>query len=351
MTLQDEGIAGVDPSSVVLSVAGVDYTVDNEGLKFDAGTGHLEWNASDVTPQPVALPDKTQVPVVLAKAADFAGNGLDQPVSFVWTMDYSTDVDPPPAPEISSTSHLTAFYNPFEGTPEMGALDEWKGSAGSRVELDNTTAASGQGSLKFTFAEGRICRAEVRRTPFDVAKCPLVSFDYKVPAGTQMDLLFVVNGAQVLVSFTDQERSARSRIPGVIADGEWHHVRDFDLNTAAQLVIGRQREMQCTLVALLDAGRLETPQGANLWIDNFMIYRPGKGQPRLRWKTGDPTGIAGFSYVVDDNPGTVPDEQFEGPETAVVLDELPAGVHYFHIRARDGAGHWSPTTHYTIVQR
>ncbi|HQK92584.1 MAG TPA: hypothetical protein PLD23_03725, partial [Armatimonadota bacterium] len=350
--LTDQGTSGVDPASLKLVVAGQEFTVENGALEYLPTPGELIWRGQNATPQPVALPDKSTVTVKLADARDFAGNGPDQPLEYQWTMDFSLDTEAPPAPRVSSVTHPTAFFEPFEGTPEQGALGECRGSAGTQIAIDTTTKASGDSSLKITFAEGKVFRAEMRHTPFDVERNPKVGFDYCVPPGVQVDLLFLLEGGQqVLVNFTDNERLARSRVPGVIADGKWHSVRNFDLKAAARQVAGNAEGLVCTCVAFIDAGQPETPLGSSFWIDNFVVYREGSTAPRLSWKASDPTGIQGFSYVFDDNPGTIPDDTLEGTDTSLRLDPPKAGVHFFHIRALDGSGRWSPTAHYTVVQR
>jgi len=350
--LTDRGTSGVDPASLKLVVAGQEFTIENGGLEYLPAPGELIWRGQNATPQPVALPDKSTVTVKLADARDFAGNGPDQPLEYQWTMDFALDTEPPPAPKVASVTHPTAFFEPFEGTPEQGALGECRGSAGTQLAVDPTTKASGDSSLKVTFAEGKVFRAEIRHTPFDVEKNSKVGFDYCVPPGVQADLLFLLEGGQqVLVNFTDNERLARSRIPGVIADGKWHSVRNFDLKAAARQVAGNAEGLVCTCVAFIDAGQPETPLGSSFWVDNFVVYREGSTAPRLSWKASDPTGIQGFSHVFDDNPGTIPDDTLEGTDTSLRLDPPKAGVHFFHIRALDGSGRWSPTAHYTVVQR
>lgn len=57
--------------------------------------------------------------------------------------------------------------------------------------------------------------------------------------------------------------------------------------------------------------------------------------------------VDGFSYSLDTEPSTVPDEVSEGLATAANFTGLVDGLHYFHIRASK-QGVWGPTTHFLV---
>jgi hypothetical protein len=59
------------------------------------------------------------------------------------------------------------------------------------------------------------------------------------------------------------------------------------------------------------------------------------------------TDMDGFSYVLDTQPSTVPDNISEGVATSTVFSELSDGLHYFHIRASK-QGVWGQTSHFLI---
>jgi hypothetical protein len=78
----------------------------------------------------------------------------------------------------------------------------------------------------------------------------------------------------------------------------------------------------------------------NRWYpDNHTIFS---------WAASDDmSGINGFSYLLDEEPDTIPDDVSEGTETTATFD-IEDGVWYFHIKARNGAGLWSDTSHYQV---
>jgi len=67
----------------------------------------------------------------------------------------------------------------------------------------------------------------------------------------------------------------------------------------------------------------------------------------FRWMAYDPSGIEGFSFILDQIPATFPDTNSEGTFTNLQTN-LADGRYYFHVRARDKAGNWGPVTHKVI---
>ena len=61
-----------------------------------------------------------------------------------------------------------------------------------------------------------------------------------------------------------------------------------------------------------------------------------------------PAVVAGYSYVVDASPVTIPDTSVEGPEASYAASGLIDGVQWFHVRAVTSGGVWGPTTHYQL---
>jgi len=81
--------------------------------------------------------------------------------------------------------------------------------------------------------------------------------------------------------------------------------------------------------------------------------------PTMTWKiveeVADTSGIAGYSFVWDNSPLTVPDETLDLPGDATA--QLPPsafrlppsdGVWYFHLKAYDNTGNVSETAHYKV---
>lgn len=370
LPLSDAGGAGVDPSSIVLEVAGKAYQVaDRSGLTYDSAKERLIWDAQQAAPRPVVFEDGQEVQVALKSARDYAGNSVAALPSWSWTMDYSKDRTPPVVSTVASSSHKTWLTNTFEedmgqwrsGSPAASASPSTRGerpapAAGAILERDDSTAASGKYSLKITNpVRGGTFATSILRTPFRSTSYQWVSFAYKVPPEVKVDLLVTMGGQAYALQFTDDAGGAALALPGIKADDQWHTV-SFNLwsvlrsqarNLAQQ---GRtSRSLEVDSISLLDRGRRDNAAGASFHIDNFIIGTPGARSPSLTWQATDPTGIADYSYVFDQEPGTVPDEVGEGLTRARTFRDVRGGLHFFHVRAQDGAGHWGPTAHYAVM--
>lgn len=69
--------------------------------------------------------------------------------------------------------------------------------------------------------------------------------------------------------------------------------------------------------------------------------------PIFSWtKPEDASGISGYSFVLDGEPDTIPDEMLEGVLLSVDYADVADGEWYFHMRARDNTGNWGETDHY-----
>ncbi|MBI4778013.1 Ig-like domain repeat protein, partial [Candidatus Desantisbacteria bacterium] len=73
--------------------------------------------------------------------------------------------------------------------------------------------------------------------------------------------------------------------------------------------------------------------------------------PSLTWTASQDnvSGLAGYSYQLDQDSSTIPDNSIDGTNTAYTHNTpLADGIHYFHVKAGDSAGNWSNASHYRI---
>jgi hypothetical protein len=59
------------------------------------------------------------------------------------------------------------------------------------------------------------------------------------------------------------------------------------------------------------------------------------------------SGVEGFSYILSDEPTTIPDDISEGKKNSVSYGNLGDGIHYFHIKSLRG-GAWGGATHFAF---
>ena len=71
--------------------------------------------------------------------------------------------------------------------------------------------------------------------------------------------------------------------------------------------------------------------------------------PTLSWTaSSDSSGINDYSWSTTTASDTTPDGGPDGTAATTTLSSLADGVWYFHVRARDGAGHWGPASHFKL---
>jgi len=72
--------------------------------------------------------------------------------------------------------------------------------------------------------------------------------------------------------------------------------------------------------------------------------------PCFSWtEPASSSGIIGYSYILDQNPNTIPDTITEGSSKSKCYMNVSYGSWYFHVRAQDGDGEWGSTDHYGPV--
>jgi len=322
--------------------------MENSAMSYNSGTGRLTWDCEKASPDPVVLPDKTAVAVKLKSAADFAGNLVSALPEWTWTMDYSKDTTAPVVADLLSRTHPTFSTDTFE--EDLGKWQNLGGGVGAKVERDTTTASTGSGSVKLTQQRaGGIMAAYVTTSPFQADSYGILSFDYRLPANVKLDfVVHMANGKDYPICFSDDPTGSIGRVPGVAANDKWRHAA-VDLGALL-----RAQQPQGTLdvayIYVADRNAKQDPVGATAWFDNVVIGKVGNGPPVFRWRAADTTGIAGYSYVLDQDPATVPPEESMGTQLAKNMGRLDAGRWFFHIRALDGAGNWGPATHYAVMQ-
>ena len=346
LALADKGPGGIDPGSIVLNINGSDYHCDGGATAFDSSSGRLTWNCEKVTPQPIVFADGQKVVVKLSKAKDFAGNDIESNPEWSWIMDYKMDHKPPVVTTLDSPSHKTFLVDTFEAS-----ADGWQtySDAGATVERDATQGATGSAScIKLTNnKQGGNMQALVSGQLYYGETYPVMSFDYNFQKGCRLDLMVLCNGNWYSIAMTDDPAGAIGLIPGIVADGAWHHAY-VDLFPLLRRVIP-DGSLGIQQVITSDRNAMDNPVGMTARFDNFIIGRVGTGAVKMTWQATDATGIAGYSYVVNQISATDPEKKVGTTDQGATLGNLAPGVWFLHIRAEDGAGNWGPTKTYAIL--
>lgn len=71
--------------------------------------------------------------------------------------------------------------------------------------------------------------------------------------------------------------------------------------------------------------------------------------PVLIVSAADLSGIRGYSYVLDTEADTIPNDSLSGSSSQINFYNLEPGTYWFHVKAQNGAGLWGATRHFKLT--
>ncbi|MHC4251719.1 MAG: PDZ domain-containing protein, partial [Planctomycetota bacterium] len=254
------------------------------------------------------------------------------------------------------------------GAATTGALRARSGPESPLVSLDPGTSPDGSTSLRLTAHEvASPFSFAVYRGFADLDRLLRLSFDYRLPEQTPVNLVVQGRRSYHSVVFTDRgdpvsEWSRGIRCAGefdeAIEDDAWHHA-ELDLAGVFRRSLPGLTSYPATGIFLADWGWRGLRPGDGYWIDNVRLEGArGGADVAVRWRAFDLSGVAAAAWALDSSPDTVPVASKEGPRlrdaanARVVLPEaalLPDGPAWFHLRLRDPSGNWSRTFHRRVL--
>lgn len=339
--------SGLDTRNVVLKVDEKPYPIDSPFVRFDGAKSEIRLRAGDAG---LSWPDKATVALSLDGLKDTLGRGPDHAVSTV-ALDYSKHDAPAPAPTLT----FDGIQLPGTGTFETGT-DEWTsmeigqfpGAIVDRVARGGTDL-SNQYCLRMTCPRTATPFAvKIRSTPFDAAKFPILRFDYKITDRLRLDFRFTWNGSAYSIRFADRDTPVPriGTIDNVQADGNWHTAEVPLLQWMKATQPGATNFTISDFSAMDDAW-MGNAKGVQWWVDNFQfVPQLDNNTLKAAAQINDVTGLKGISWQLNTDPATVPDETAEGRDRIQTTGE---GRTFLHVRAQNGAGHWSPAVHLPVM--
>jgi hypothetical protein len=297
---------------------------------------------------PVLAAEKASAPASPAARA-LPSSPAATPASHSWTMTLGEKADTVP-PGLARLDHDSYRHLDFEGRLGVIALPP------DEVGLQRVPRDGGHALRVTTRVCGSVFGAQLGWSGFDLGQNPVLDFDYRVGDSANVAFQLEVGGRKQYVSLTDTEDSQAKllgQIPDVVADGMWHHAQVDLTELLAEVTGGSSRAANLAVggISVGDFGYAGNAPGAWYELDNLNLTRMVSVRQGLdlQWGADDAGGIAGYSYVWDDQPTTVPDETPETAEAKGTFTELAEGNLYFHIRAIDRAGNAGPASHYPFV--
>lgn len=218
------------------------------------------------------------------------GNIPDKFAVFVLGISYTSCNTPPPL--ISTKSKQGDEFFEF-GDGKILCQDTFEDSfgqwqnrnkeIGASLSLDKDQAKDKGQCLKITTqVKNGSNSCTVRSQAFDANKYPLVSFDYKIPAGLKTNFQVKTGNTWHEIIFTDDEKvywdinmDKVGKISDIISDNQWHHA-EFNLY---EMLNSKTKDFLITEMTMADwdsSGfmKLENghnPTGVSYYIDNFII--------------------------------------------------------------------------------
>ncbi len=340
-----ESLAGIDPTSIRLTLNGRKCSLSSYTTKWDSESREFSWNmlsASRVSRG--VIPDGQEMAFSLSGLKDFAGN-VAAPFEWRWHVDYAQDRQGPLAPRLYSYVYDFRYYDHFSTKSTYWRPYGKNNAAVLSTVIDDDT---GDSCLCVEKADDAQRFSVYRyRGKLALSDYPMLSFDCKIMPGVKVNLLLYVKGGWQVVGMTgDTEETDLGRIEEARDDGKWHHLV-VNLQALLREAIPDEESPEIRLVALGEWRGNTNKKGARFYVDNFAFIGPAPPVPVFSCMASDVTGIGGFQVGFDQNPKglAVRDLPATVQQSAIGSADKP-GLWYIHLRARDGAGNWGHAVHY-----
>ncbi|MGD0090854.1 MAG: Ig-like domain-containing protein, partial [Planctomycetota bacterium] len=343
---------GIDLTALRLSING-QLVPGWQSLRFDPARNCITCNALAAG---VRWPERGKVSVELQGLKDLLGNQAAAPFTFSFTADKGAAWLGPAITQMRFTA--PAYMEPDNRQMDMETsfsldFEEHTGHVRAlrdcRMEWldDPALACFGRRAVRFTALDDDAdVQIMLHKNPWYLDRGPLLQFDYKAEAGLCVDILVEVLDKWSSIRFTGagaapEGGKAIGRVEAVVADGTWRHA-SVDLKSLIDTAWPNLEVRIVNKVILSAQGRPGCKRGSSLVLDNLELSRPMMTGGRFEWQAeASPSGLAGYSFVFDQNAATVPPERFaETGNTAAAGSRT--GVWYAHVRACDQAGNWGP---------
>jgi hypothetical protein len=337
--LSDEG-DGISLQDIVFEVNGVACRAGEGRMAYDPRTQEVRLRLPLQADRSAF--DAGQQVHVEVKARDLAGNPLAKPLAWDFTFDPAAWTENPPAPYVVYIPGDRVCFEDFEAG--MGPARNRRGT----VVSHESEAAIGGGSLGVTNRLNRdFFQATLLGQRFDASLHPIISFDLQPVNANDFSLMLIIKNRFHMLTLIGEQYDTNSdweslgRQDIAWSPGRWTPVR-VDLRSYFP-ELQRGESLFVSAVSTAAHGNF---LGSMLRIDNLCVSSDAGRDLEFAWQPpGDPSGIAGYAVVVDQNSNTQPAETVTQRESRHVRKDVKAGTWYIHVRAVNGAGKWSGTSH------
>ena len=349
--VQDDAV--LDPASLRLTVNGVPVAFGASGFSFDPAESAFSYHALEAQ---APWPNHTPVKVEVTNMVDLPGNTLQAPFTFSFTAERNAG----PGPAIARMRYTVPEGAPHsyrEYLKEISFVVDFEEQTGQVHALrdcrpdwldDPKQAAFGRRAMRFTALDDNAdVQILLHNSSWFLDLLPVVQFDYKLDPKMKLDLWALVAGVWMSVGFTGDGSApaggvALGRVADVVADSRWRHAC-VDLRALIDAARPGLKLRLINKIILTAHGQPGTSRGATLTLDNLILSGPNGGNGSFEWEAApDSTGIAGYSFVIDQDPTAQPPPALTAQQPQAYAGAL-TGVWFAHVRACNQAGDWGPT--------
>ncbi len=270
-------------------------------------------------------------------ACDLAGNPVRH--AWTWTMDYSQDKTPPPAPLVTWVPHegYVVQQPDFKGESRLFTAS----TVEAAVKLVDDEILGRRVMQISPPIHPRSAATLVHAGPMDLRKGLRLRFAWRVSGQFLGDFRFFVAGKPYVLRFLDSENFEAvhfATLPNIQKDGQWHTV-EFDVAEALRKALPSDVE---PIVSRVELGKNDSHRNHMGWwlrLDSFALFSDEhvlKGVQAAWNRVSDPTGVV-YAACVNTSSNTVPSDGYD-PERLAFASERFAPASFLHVAARDGAG-------------
>jgi hypothetical protein len=348
-------LAGIDPSSLSLTLNGRAFAPGQPGVEVDLGQGRLtvDW----VTAGMAAPAEGQAFEVSLGPVKDFAGNA-STPVAWKWRFAPRHDRRAPLAPVIAWSGGKVAQQVTLE-TPAPIL------SASPPVWLDRVVDPEAGSLVQRVCVGGSGVDVRVALpSAIDASTHRWLSFRYRFPPCLKIDLAGYLQDPdpekqQMIIKLTDADVrpdyvTHAGRVEGILRDDRWHTALvDLKTHVESREHLKPDQKPQSYAISSLafaDVGFNRHAPGTTFYLDDVVVTAPGPAAASFALTAADESGIAGFACSFDRRAESLPPwETTVTPGTPYAVTFPEKGLWYVHACALDNAGNWSTAAHFAYV--
>lgn len=347
-----------DPRDFEIGVNSRRLVLGDKGLRWDGSAHEYEL---DLSAAGLSLDDGESVRLTLSDRQGISEKIARPLFSRSWQASYANDKRAPETPSIrvgNDPDRIDDFETDIGSWRRLGGEQGatlWRVPNDPSGGADDVTSEGSSGRYHLRLYHRQLSGTNgvvIRDRPFDARRWPVLNFNYRLQPHINLNLICEIAGRSYEMRFCNDDSTFNiiGSIGNVRRDDRWHRAEVRLLDAL------RNYRINSTIISRLyfaDTGTMNNLQDISWRLDNFRFVpalpeaSPATAEATtFHWVARDSSGIAGYSWVMDNAAETVPPETIKDAATSAAA---AAGATYLHVRARDRAGNWGAPAHFRFA--